>query len=230
MTEDKRIVRTRHVLEQTLLGMLYAMPLDKVTVTELCRRAHVDRGTFYRHYASRDDLVEKLAERLLDEFNSDIYLRIERIIEGADSREILKLIINSIDAVGSDLVVLQNVKIRGKDVRTRIRHISEGALRVLSSTGILGEDPETEAWAITTIVLDYPVYAAEIGHRTSPATFVMAIHEITDLYYSILIQSQGQSEASRPKTSEDARPKPTSDPILHDEKRGTVSEPRARRA
>ena len=149
------------------------MPLDKVTVTELCRRAHVDRGTFYRHYASRDDLVEKLAERLLDEFNSDIYLRIERIIEGADSREILKLIINSIDAVGSDLVVLQNVKIRGKDVRTRIRHISEGALRVLSSTGILGEDPETEAWAITTIVLDYPVYAAEIGHRTSPATFVM---------------------------------------------------------
>jgi len=83
MVEDKRILRTRHIIEQTLLGMLYVMPLDKVSVTELCRRAHVDRGTFYRHYASRDDLAEKLAERLLDELNSDIYLRIERIIEGS---------------------------------------------------------------------------------------------------------------------------------------------------
>jgi len=43
---------------------------------------------------------QKLAERLLDELNSDIYLRIERIIEGADSREIMKLIIRSIDEVG----------------------------------------------------------------------------------------------------------------------------------
>jgi len=107
----------------------------------------------------------------------------------------MKLIIRSIDEVGSDLVVLQDVEIRGKDVRTRIRHIAEGALCVLSSTGILGEDPETEAWAITTIVLDYPLYAAEIGRRANPGTFIMAIHEITDLYYSILIQSQKQPEA-----------------------------------
>lgn len=218
MTEDKRIVRTRRTIEQTLLSMLYDMPLDKVTVTELCTRAHVDRGTFYRHYAGRDDLAEKLAERLLEEFNSDIYLRIERIIEGADSREILRLIIRSIDEVGSDLVVLQDVKIRGKDVRTRIRHIAEGALRVLSSTGILGEDPETEAWAITTIVLDYPLYAAEIGHRANPATFIMAIHEITDLYYSILIQSQKRSETPRSQTPGGMRPRPN--PAPRDEKRG----------
>ena len=189
MTEDRRIAKTRHVLEQTLLGMLTSQPLEQVTVTELCERAHVDRGTFYRHYASKEELAEKLAERLLEELTSNVYLRIERIIEGADSQEILKLIIQSIDEVGSELVMLQNVKVRGQDVRTRIRHISEGALRVLSSTGILGEDPETEAWAMTTIVLDYPLYATEIGHQTSPATFVRAIHEITDLYYSILVQS-----------------------------------------
>jgi len=36
MVEDKRIIRTRHIIEQTLLGMLYVMPLDKVSVTELC--------------------------------------------------------------------------------------------------------------------------------------------------------------------------------------------------
>ena len=189
MTEDRRIAKTRHVLEQTLLGMLTSQPLEQVTVTELCERAHVDRGTFYRHYASKEELAEKLAERLLEELTSNVYLRIERIIEGADSQEILKLIIQSIDEVGSELVMLQNVKVRGQDVRTRIRHISEGALRVLSSTGILGEDPETEAWAMTTIVLDYPLYATETGHQASPATFVKAIHEIIDLYYSILVQS-----------------------------------------
>lgn len=228
MVEDKRILRTRHIIEQTLLGMLYVMPLDKVSVTELCRRAHVDRGTFYRHYASRDDLAEKLAERLLDELNSDIYLRIERIIEGADSREIMKLIIRSIDEVGSDLVVLQDVRIRGKDVRTRIRHIAEGALRVLSSTGILGEDPETEAWAITTIVLDYPLYAAEIGHRANPGTFIKAIHEITDLYYSILIQSQKQPEALGSRLRETRGQGPTPLPSHATRKGGTAPEPKAR--
>lgn len=228
MVEDKRILRTRHIIEQTLLGMLYVMPLDKVSVTELCRRAHVDRGTFYRHYASRDDLAEKLAERLLDELNSDIYLRIERIIEGADSREIMKLIIRSIDEVGSDLVVLQDVEIRGKDVRTRIRHIAEGAFRVLSSTGILGEDPETEAWAITTIVLDYPLYAAEIGRRANPGTFIMAIHEITDLYYSILIQSQKQPEALGSRLRETRGQGPTPPPSHTTRRGGTAPEPKAR--
>ncbi len=40
--------------------MLLEMPYEKITVTELARRANINSKTFYRHYAILDDLLEEM--------------------------------------------------------------------------------------------------------------------------------------------------------------------------
>lgn len=48
------------VIQETYREMVQAMPFDKITVTELCRRANVSRKTFYEHYEDRDDLLKRI--------------------------------------------------------------------------------------------------------------------------------------------------------------------------
>lgn len=48
---------TKHLLEQTLEDMLNEMPLSKVRVNELCKRAGVAQRVFYYHFKDKYDLA-----------------------------------------------------------------------------------------------------------------------------------------------------------------------------
>ena len=47
---DKRILKTKRNLKQTLLSMMDEKPFEKIGVTELCNRAETSRITFYTYY------------------------------------------------------------------------------------------------------------------------------------------------------------------------------------
>lgn len=64
---DARVRYTRMVIEQCFLELLEEKPVAKITVTELCARAQINRATFYKHYLDIPDLLEKMEERLFDE-------------------------------------------------------------------------------------------------------------------------------------------------------------------
>ena len=48
--QDPRTVQTKALIKQTLLAMLKKTVFDKITVSELCKIAGINRGTFYLHY------------------------------------------------------------------------------------------------------------------------------------------------------------------------------------
>lgn len=57
---SKRDEIHRDVLEsiaEALLQLMQRKPLSEITITELCRRAGVGRVSFYRNYASMDDVL-----------------------------------------------------------------------------------------------------------------------------------------------------------------------------
>jgi len=58
--EDLRVRRTRESIHKAFTDMLLEMPYEKITVTELARRANINKKTFYRHYAVLDDLLEEI--------------------------------------------------------------------------------------------------------------------------------------------------------------------------
>ena len=50
MKTDLRIIKTKEALRSALLSVLKQKPLESISVSELCRVAKVNRGTFYLHY------------------------------------------------------------------------------------------------------------------------------------------------------------------------------------
>lgn len=64
---DARVRYTRMIIEESFLELLSEKPLSRVTVTELCQRAELNRATFYKHYLDIPDLMEKLEEQLFDQ-------------------------------------------------------------------------------------------------------------------------------------------------------------------
>jgi len=64
---DRRVRYTKAVLRQSLLELMSDQPIENITVKELCRRADVNRGTFYAHYASPHELLLSIENELHEE-------------------------------------------------------------------------------------------------------------------------------------------------------------------
>ena len=73
--EDLRIVRTRKLLSNTLLGMMEDESIEKISVIDLCAKAMVNRATFYAHFEDKYHLLsyalEELKDELYGEFTKD---------------------------------------------------------------------------------------------------------------------------------------------------------------
>lgn len=61
---DARVRYTRMIIEQSFLELLRNKPVAKITVTELCEKAQINRATFYKHYLDVPDLLERIEEAL----------------------------------------------------------------------------------------------------------------------------------------------------------------------
>lgn len=65
---DNRVRYTKTVLQQSLLKILQNKHIDKVTIKELCEEAKVNRGTFYLHYDTPNDLLIEIEQQFIDEY------------------------------------------------------------------------------------------------------------------------------------------------------------------
>ena len=55
--EDRRIRRTRKLLNNALVALIAEKEYDEITVQEITERADIGHRTFYRHYAGKDELL-----------------------------------------------------------------------------------------------------------------------------------------------------------------------------
>lgn len=68
--EDRRIRYTKQVIKETFLKMLERNSFSKITVTELCRMAEINRGTFYLHYYDMNDVLDDVFNDMLSDTSS----------------------------------------------------------------------------------------------------------------------------------------------------------------
>lgn len=64
---DLRVVKTKEALHIALLTLLKNKPLEAISISELCRIAKVNRGTFYLHYAQVGDLFAEYFKEIMDD-------------------------------------------------------------------------------------------------------------------------------------------------------------------
>ena len=72
MKSDRRVRYTRMVLKQALLSLMLERPIPRITVTEICERAEVNRATFYAHYADPYDLLARIENELFESIRRSI--------------------------------------------------------------------------------------------------------------------------------------------------------------
>ena len=64
--QDARVRYTKMVVKESLMELLRVKPVAKVTVTEICERAGINRATFYAHYSDPTDLLHSIETELIE--------------------------------------------------------------------------------------------------------------------------------------------------------------------
>ena len=70
---DLRVQKTRESIRRAYLELLRARPAKEITVTQICRLARINRGTFYLHYQDTQDLLDSLINDLMAELSNILH-------------------------------------------------------------------------------------------------------------------------------------------------------------
>jgi AcrR family transcriptional regulator len=66
---DRRIHRTRRLLQQALIELLHERGYSAITIQDIADRANIGRTTFYLHYSSKDELFMSCHEAIVSKFH-----------------------------------------------------------------------------------------------------------------------------------------------------------------
>ena len=69
---DRRVKYTKSVIKETFITLLEEKEIKKITVSELCSIADINRATFYRYYLDIYDLYDKIQDEFVGELKEII--------------------------------------------------------------------------------------------------------------------------------------------------------------
>ena len=69
---DKRVANTKEAVTRVFSDLLKEKSIDEISVTEICQKANINRGTFYSHYKDPYDLRNKIQEAFLEKFKTNL--------------------------------------------------------------------------------------------------------------------------------------------------------------
>lgn len=61
---DRRVQKTRKLLQDALIGLVSEKDYETVTIREILDKANVGRSTFYAHFQDKDQLLHSILDRL----------------------------------------------------------------------------------------------------------------------------------------------------------------------
>lgn len=76
-TENRRVRMTRRLIKDSLIQLLEKKPIEKVTISELCKLADINRSTFYNHYESQYDVLNDIGEEIADTVIQSVELKLD---------------------------------------------------------------------------------------------------------------------------------------------------------
>lgn len=117
--DDRRVKYTKIVIKQSLLEIMKSHPINSITVTDICKLAEINRGTFYTYYRDPYDLLSQIEKELFDEINRSI----EKSLNAGRISELLLDIFESIVENG-DLCKILFSEYGDKEFLKRIIYIA----------------------------------------------------------------------------------------------------------
>ncbi|MBQ3754683.1 MAG: TetR/AcrR family transcriptional regulator [Clostridia bacterium] len=99
---DPRYVRKDAAIKKATIELLKDKSIGEIKICELCKKANVNRNTFYAHYKSPIEVVETISRDFLQEFENivkaltdrrEVYVEICRYI--FERREVFSMLITA---------------------------------------------------------------------------------------------------------------------------------------
>jgi AcrR family transcriptional regulator len=140
---DRRTVRTVAAIEAAVREALREIPLDELTVAEICRRAGVGRPSFYTHFASIPELVARMLTAEVDE---ELPIpEVDRVDDAHLERALTANLATALESVARDRVLYRAVfasassgvlqRVLGEAMETRVRNI----IVIWQDRGLVGD-------------------------------------------------------------------------------------------
>ncbi len=67
---DPRVIRTLQLIRDAFIDLLQEIEFEKITVNRIAERATINRATFYLHYRDIPDMLERMANQMIDEIQA----------------------------------------------------------------------------------------------------------------------------------------------------------------
>jgi len=83
---DKRVIRTKKSIRGAFAALYSEMPFEDITVTDVARRADINRKTFYNYYAGVHSIVEEAEADLFTRLD-DSFARVDILSDPASAVE-----------------------------------------------------------------------------------------------------------------------------------------------
>ena len=71
--EYRSAIRSKKLICMALADLLQEKPLDKITVTDVVRRAEINRGTFYAHYTDIPDVLHHVIKQTFSHIRESVF-------------------------------------------------------------------------------------------------------------------------------------------------------------
>ncbi|MGF7047254.1 AcrR family transcriptional regulator [Paenibacillus sp. DS2015] len=64
---DRRIRKSKTALKESLLSLIHEKDFIDISITDIVTRADLNRGTFYKHYQYKEDLLDEMINDVMAE-------------------------------------------------------------------------------------------------------------------------------------------------------------------
>lgn len=71
---DRRIIRTREVIYETVISLLSEKEFSRISVKDITNQANISRSTFYTHYQDKYDWLDKTVQEKLSELKESLMI------------------------------------------------------------------------------------------------------------------------------------------------------------
>ena len=86
---ESKYFNTARLMDEALLLLLEQKDIDDITVKEICKKAGVNRSTFYLHYETIYDLLAESLEMLNERFQKPFLNMVSKPIEHSTKEEVM---------------------------------------------------------------------------------------------------------------------------------------------
>lgn len=119
---NRRVLYTKKIIKESLLHLLQTKKIHQITVTDICKKANINRGTFYTHYSDAYDLLKTMEDELFDEILKYIEETSIEEYKNVLLLKVLELIYDNKDL--SKILLCQNLD---NDIMDRIIYLANKA-------------------------------------------------------------------------------------------------------